>query len=137
MPDSEAKEAEVTIEMTNDKGEKVELTEEAVEQMLNDAISVKEVTLSVGETRQLHEYQPNNYHLSFRTSIEGVQNVIDMVGEEGTKVVKKLFLSLLMAKLAGQVASMKRFIHAEMLKDGFNPNSIDWRKGERAKVTGE
>ncbi len=137
MTDPEVAETEVTIELTKDDGEKVELTEAAVEQMLNDAITVKEVTLSVGETRQLEQFHPNSYHLTFKTDIGGVQKVIDMVGEDARKPVKKMFLSLLMAKLAGQVASIKRFIHAEMVKDGFDPNSINWRKGGRAKVLGE
>ena len=130
-------ETEVKIEMTDDKGKKVELTEGDIEQMLNDAITVVEIPLSAGEGRQLRQFAPNNYHLTFKTSVEGVQKIIDMVGDDDKKSVKKLFLGLMMAKLAGQAATMKRFIHAQQVQDGFDPDIIDWRKGEKSKIVGE
>ena len=134
MPDPEA--TEVTYEVTQD-GETVALTEDQLVERLNDVVNVSEVTVSVGETRQLREYQPNSYHVSFKTDVSGIADLVASVGEEGRKAAKKLFLSLLTAKMGGQIASMKRFIHAEQVKDGFDPNIIDWRKGEKEKVLGD
>jgi len=138
MPDPEATETEVTFAVTGEDGETVEVTQEEMTAMLGDNINVREVTVAVGETRQLHEFQPNNYHLTMRTDVSGVRDVVQTVGDDHKKAVKKLFLSLLIAKMAGQVASMKRFIHAEQVKDGFDVNSqIDWRRGEKEKILGE
>jgi len=133
---SEETQEETKFGITGADGETVEVSEDDMMIRLNDLVNVKDVTVSVGETRQLREYQPNNYHVSFKTEVGGVAALIASVAEEGRKACKKLFLSLLTAKMAGQVASMKRFIHAEMVKDGFDKNTIDWRKGEKEKVLG-
>ena len=135
MPDPEETDVEITV--VDGEGAETKVAEDDITAALNAAINVREVVVAVGETRQLREYQPNSYHLTFKTELSGVADVITSIGDEDKKTVKKMFLSLLTAKMAGQVASMKRFIHAEMIKDGFEPNNIDWRRGEKEKVLGD
>ena len=133
MPDSEEK---VELEMFMEDGQSKKVSEEELTKMLSDEINVVEVTASFGISCQIKEYHPHTKHMSFKNALR-TQNIAKLFKDDERKQVSKMASGMLFAKIAAQGAAAHRAMMTEFIKDGFDPNILPWRTGEREKVMGD
>lgn len=113
------------------------VTEEDIKEHLKGLIRTKEITISCGETRQVRQYEPNNYHESAKISIDGLSEFLDSLEVE-TPVRRRLSalsLGMLTARCTQMYNFMKASIHKQQEIDCVK--NVDRRDGESADEGGE
>ena len=133
MPDQDT--PVVNFELETPEGETTSRTEDEVTAMLNDEINVVEVTASFGISCQIKEFHPHTKHMSFKNEIR-TSDVASKFKPEERKAINKMSSAMLFAKIAAQGAAAHRAMMTEFIKDGYDPNILPWRRGEKEKVMG-
>ena len=103
------------------------LTEAEFTQRVRDLIITREFTVSVGETRQVRQYEPNNYHMSVKIGIDGLSEFIAQVADQEQRgILTGMALGQLTGRVKGMIGYMKHQLHEEQQAD--NIPRIDWRQ---------
>lgn len=107
-----------------------EVTEDQVRDKIKGLIRTQEMTISVGEKRQIRQYEGNDYHESTKLEISGLSPFLDSltVGPQTRRKLSAMALGMLTTRVVQMYNFMKASIHAQQKIDGI-PN-IDLRPGE-------
>ena len=89
-------------------------------------MSVKELTISAGETRQMRQYESNNYHLSMKLDLGDCQNIVlEQVksAKNDDKMTtyfqsKKTLYAVMREKYIRNESYLRNLISAQKIKDG-------------------
>jgi hypothetical protein len=108
-----------------------EITKEEVQTKLKALIKTEKMTISVGEKRQIRQYEGNDYHESTTIEISGLSPFLDSlaVGPETRKKLSAMALGMLTTRVNQMYNFMKTSIHCQQGIDGI-PN-VDYRQGEK------
>lgn len=136
MPDNvvvaeeEAPPEGVMIEVTDSDGVSQPLTEAELQERVWDCMDIVEMTVSIGETRQKRDYNPNQYHLSTKIDVRGIPTLMRSL--TGDPVIirngKRIIMQSFVDRIQKRVAFMKELIWIEQERDKMP--LIDRRKPE-------
>ena len=107
------------------------VTEDEIKQKIKALIQTKEMTISVGEKRQVRQYEGNDYHESTKIGIEGLSPFLDSldVGPKTRRKLSAITLGMLTTRVNQVYNFMKASIHNQQDIDGLK--TIDYRPGEQ------
>ena len=127
MPDEQNEVQDEQKILLNDE----EITEEQVQEKVKALIQTKEMTISVGEKRQVRQYEGNDYHESTKLEIGGLTPFLNSLQTDPKtrRRLSAMALGMLTTRVNQMYNFMKASIHAQQEVDGIP--TIDYRQGEK------
>jgi len=109
-----------------------EVTEEQVTEMLKGKIHTKEVVISLGEKRQIRQYEMNDYNGEVTIGIEGFSPLLNEldVNPNIRKKLSAIAFGMLTTRINQMSNFLKTWLHKQQELDKMPV--IDFRPGEKA-----